>query len=115
MFKKKKNDDIDAIDDDTLNDDYMDDYSDELYEDEEFDEFLDEDKNDKPLAEKKKEYYVKADDLINEIRKYQESKKQSEDGKGVISEELRIDDIEDMHKILDASKILSDIAIETSL
>jgi len=42
----------------------------------------------KSLVEKKKEYYVKAEDLINEIRKYQESKKNSKNGKGIISEEL---------------------------
>ena len=37
---------------------------------------------------KKKEYYVKGSDLKEEIRKYQESKKNSPDGKGEISEEL---------------------------
>ena len=37
---------------------------------------------------KKKEYYVKGSELVEEIRKYQESKKNSPDGKGKISEEL---------------------------
>jgi hypothetical protein len=40
--------------------------------------------------EKRKEYYVKAEDLIAELRKYKESKAKSPDGKGKISEELGI-------------------------
>ena len=71
----------------SFDDEKYDDY-DENSDEEDF--FDDEDLKEKSnqLAEKKKEYYVKAEDLINEIRKYQESKKNSPDGKGKISEEL---------------------------
>ena len=69
----------------------------------------------KHQSEKKnKNYYVKSEDLVNEIRKYQESKKNDPEGKGIISEELRINDNEDMHKILFASKVLSDTVIVMS-
>jgi len=50
-----------------------------------FDEFQEEyDEQEKAVLtpEKKKEYYVKSEDLVNEIRKYQESKKNSPDRKG---------------------------------
>lgn len=56
--------------------------------------------------EKKKEYYVKAEDLMNELKKYKESKASSPDGKGKISEELRTYDHEDLHTIRDASQVL---------
>ena len=67
------------------------------------------------MQEAKKEYYVKEEDLIREIKKYQDSKKESKDGKGIISEELRYYDSKDMHTFFNASKILSDIVIEMNL
>ena len=51
---------------------------------------------------KKKEFYVKGSELKEEIRKHQESKKNSPDGKGKISEELRINDFKNMYKIFNA-------------
>ena len=100
MFKRKKRSQKDFDNDDDMfeeNESFLDDdsFDDEKYDDydedgDEEDFFEDEDSKEKSnqLAEKKKEYYVKAEDLINEIRKYQESKKDSPDGKGKISEEL---------------------------
>ena len=67
-----------------------------------------------PESERRKEYYVKAEDLAEEIRRYQESKRQSPDGKGVISEELRPDDHEDLHEVLDAPQVLPGTATGTS-
>jgi hypothetical protein len=40
--------------------------------------------------EKKKEFYVKKEDLMRELRAYQASKAASPDHKGIISEELGI-------------------------
>ena len=47
--------------------------------------------------DKKKEFYVKKEDLMRELRAYQASKAASPEHKGVISEELRNHDNEDLH------------------
>ena len=73
---------------------------------EEFDKEFEEAEANALQKDKKKEFYVKKADLIAEIQKYQDSKKNDPNGKGKISEELRSHDHEDLHKILTPSEIL---------
>ena len=122
MIRRKKNnkkDDIEQLDDELELESSLDNENDFNDDDEEFkfdddiddfdDLFDDDEKNDKasPLTkEKAKEFYVKKDDLIREIRKYNDSKSTTPDGRGIISEELRTDDYEDLYKIFNAPSIL---------
>lgn len=122
MIRRKKNtkkEDIEPIDDELELESSLNDENDFNDEDDEFkfdddiddfdDIFDDDEKSEKasPLTkEKAKEFYVKKDDLIREIRKYNESKSTTPDGRGIISEELRTDDNENLHKIFNASSIL---------
>ena len=79
MFKRgKKGQDKDS----DIEKDLLDEFDEKYYtgEDDYEDDFMDEfDSKSRPqppsAAEKKKEYYVKADDLKAELRKYQDSKK----------------------------------------
>ena len=119
MFRRKKKaskedydinneeNELNELDDNSLDEqnDKFDDFDEEFDEDD-FDDLFKDDKKQPSNFEKTKEFYVKKEDLINEIRKYNESKKTSPDGKGIISEELRYYDHEDLYKIFNASKIL---------
>ena len=110
MFRKRK---TDIEDNDTesrdLYDELNENKNDSRFDDYDIDEDEFEDNYQYELEQaradkknKKKEYYVKGADLKEEIRKYQESKKNSPDGKGKISEELRIHDFKNMYKIFNA-------------
>ena len=72
----------------------------------EFDKEFEEESSNESQKDKKKEYYVKKADLVAEIQKYQDSKKNDPNGRGKVSEELRSYDHEDLHQILASSKIL---------
>ena len=82
----------DNYDDDNLdNDNYIDDYNednDDLYE---IDNILDDVIKSQPTKKRRKtpeEYYVKGADLINEIKKYHESKRQDAEARNVPYAEL---------------------------
>lgn len=97
-----ENDD-DFNDDDFNEDDYNDVYEDE-YGDEDFDDDFESDiKTVKPDTEKKKEYYVKGSDLIAELKKYQESKKNSPDRQRNNIRRTWNNGNENLHKIFYAS------------
>lgn len=82
MFKRKKR----SYDDTPENDELL---SEEIASYEETEDDLFDDFPDKPeQKEKRKDFYVKKEDLIAEIKKYQESKKFN--AKGIISEALGI-------------------------
>lgn len=95
MFKKKVNKDYESCQD--VNEHYD---LNEYYNEPDVDEILD-DICPKPKQKRKKssdQYYVKGSDLLEEIKKYQQSKKEDaekrgvplEEGKGIISEQLGI-------------------------
>ena len=56
--------------------------------------------------DRKKEFYVKAEDLKKEIQKFQDSKKETPDRKRKNIKRAWNHDNEDLHKILVAPKIL---------
>lgn len=79
---------------DTLQNSQQEDYDDFQYDQDQIDylsELQQQDRNfQKQMSKKRKskEYYVKGKDLIQQIRKYQQSRKKDPEGKGYISEEL---------------------------
>ena len=60
-----------------------------------------------PTKQEKKEYYVKTADLIEEIRKYQESRKSSPDRKRIYFRRIRNNGFKNLYKIFPSTKILS--------
>lgn len=76
---------------------YEQDYEDDFDNFDDFDDLNDFKENTTNKKELKKEYYVKGADLIAEIKKYQDSKKTSKDGRGFVSEELRLNDFKNLY------------------
>jgi len=78
-------------------------------EDEDFDAFVT-----APPPEKHKEFYVKKEDLIREIKRYKDSIPGSPDGRRCHIGRARHNDNEDLHTLLDASQVLPGTATEMS-
>lgn len=129
MFKRKKkksthekefdfdleNEINDQLDSDNFYDEDEDedyDYSDEIF-DIELNETIKNNDNDNQI--KTKDFYVKKEDIIAEIKKYNDSKLSSPDGQGIISEELRYNGHENLYSFFNASTFLSVIVIEMNL